>query len=170
MTEKKETREMLQGKADSLFRSNKEVTELHLCSNGQGFTDKQYAERYAKQFADDNVYTFVHEERAKAKAEAEKKAQEEAARKQAEAEAKAKEEKAKKEAEAKKQKILELAGKQEAYDYENVDKELLSNRDFLLARHEMLADKKAANNIGTAKLAERVVELEKEKLKPQNEE
>ncbi len=89
MAEKKETQELLQKKANSLFKSNKELTEVHICSNGQGFTDKAVAKHYAKQFTDDNVYTFVHEERAKAKEEAEK-----AAKAKAEKEAKKEAEKA----------------------------------------------------------------------------
>ncbi len=169
MAEKKETREMLQSKADNLFRSNKELKEVHLCANAQGFTDKQYAERYAKQFADDNVYTFVHEKRAKAKAEADKKAKEEAARKQKEVEQKAKEEKEKQESESKKKEAAkkkaeqkEAAKKQEPFDYEKVNKELLEDRDFLFARHEALTGKKPASNIGTEKLAVKVQEIEKE--------
>lgn len=148
MAEKKETREMLENKAKALFDGNKELTEVHLCANGQGFTDKEYAERYAKQFSDDNVYTFIHDERVKAKEEAEKKAKKE----------------------AKKQATLELASKQGAFDYENVDKALLSDKDFLLARYELLAEKKPPHNIGIEKLAEQVAEFEKTKFNPQNEE
>lgn len=50
------------------------------------------------------------------------------------------------------------------FDYENVNKELLEDREFLIARYEALEGKKPAHNIGTEKLAEKVQELEKEKF------
>lgn len=61
MAEKKETRAMLEAKAKVLFDSNKDINILYLCANGQGFIDEKAATRYAKQFADDNVYTFERE-------------------------------------------------------------------------------------------------------------
>ncbi len=61
---------------------------------------------------------------------------------------------------------LELATKDDAINYEE-QKELLEDRAFLFARHEMLTGAKPTHNIGTEKLAERVQELEKEKFNPE---
>lgn len=61
MAKKKETQEKLKTVAKALFESNSELNEVFLCSNGQGFTDSEMAENYAKQFDDDTVYTFKRE-------------------------------------------------------------------------------------------------------------
>jgi hypothetical protein len=44
--------------AKSIFDSNKQLDEVHLCANGQGWTDAEKAAAYAAKFEDDNVYTF----------------------------------------------------------------------------------------------------------------
>lgn len=99
--------EELQKVADALFASNPEIDELHLASNGQGFTEHEPAEAYAKQFEDKKVYHFLSPKKIAEEAEAKKEAELKA---EQEAETKAKKEaelKAKQEAEAKAKKKIE---------------------------------------------------------------
>lgn len=50
------------------------------------------------------------------------------------------------------------------FDYENIDRELLEDREFLLARYAYLKGDNAPSNIGDEKLAERVQEFEIERF------
>lgn len=132
MANKKETRAKLAPIAKGLFDSNRGIDTLHLCANGQGYTDKERAAKYAEQFDDDSVYTFEREKKPSIDTEKAKKAAVKA----------------------------ELAKQQNAFDYEKVDKELLEDRDFLMARYEALEGKKAPANIKNETLVEKVKALE----------
>ncbi len=69
-------KELLEKKSKDLFKSNKDLTIVYLCSNGQGFTNKPAAERYADTLEDSKVYTFVKEEVAKKETEKQVKVEE----------------------------------------------------------------------------------------------
>lgn len=131
MAEKKETRAMLETKAQVLFDSNKDIDVLYLCANGQGFTDEKCAVRYAKQFTDDNVYTF---EREKAGADNLTEG------------------------------TTELVNSDKALDYDDIHKELLEDRAFLMARYKALSGNDAPKNIKDETLVSRVQELEVERF------
>ena len=58
MAKKTKTKEKLKPIAKRLFDSNRGLDKLHICANGQGWTDVDKAKNYAEKLEDDNVYTF----------------------------------------------------------------------------------------------------------------
>jgi hypothetical protein len=58
MAKKLKTKTKLEPIAKRYFDSNRNLDEVHVCANGQGWTDKATAEKYAEKLDDDNVYTF----------------------------------------------------------------------------------------------------------------
>lgn len=58
MGKKLKTTKKLEPIAKRYFDSNKKLEEVYVCANGQGWTDKETAEKYAEKLDDDNVYTF----------------------------------------------------------------------------------------------------------------
>lgn len=133
-------KEQLQAEAKKVLRLHN-LKEVYMTSDGQAFTKEHHANDHARVLNDKKVQQFSR----------------------AELFAEHKEDSVK---------VLDITPKgdnpdakqEQPFDYEKVDKELLEDREFLIARHEALEGKKPAHNIGTEKLAEKVQELEKERF------
>lgn len=115
----------LQELAKEVFKAH-DFEKVYMTSDGQAFTEEQYATDHARLLKDKKVYSFDSEDV--------------------------------------KQEDKVDANQDQPFDYENVNKELLEDREFLIARYEALEGKKPTHNISTETLAEKVQELEKERF------
>lgn len=114
-------KDKLQELANEVFKAH-DFEKVYMTSDGQAFTEEQYATDHARLLKDRKVYSFDSED------------------------------------------VKVDASQDHPFDYEKIDRELLEDRAFLIARYEALEGKKPAHNIGTENLAEKVQELEKERF------
>lgn len=133
-------KEQLQAEAKKVLKLHN-LKEVYMTTDGQAFTKEHYANDHARILKDKKVQQFSRAELFT-------------------------------EHKGDSGKVLDITPKgdnpdakqEQPFDYENVNKELLEDREFLIARFEALEGKKPAHNIGTDKLAEKVQELENEKF------